>query len=123
MKKKIALLNESRLYLLHLDGAKVWQDQGRLPICDLNMLLSRYIDITTPPTQRLLALMASHAVDEDDKRRLQLLATVKWNHYHLNTIKNRDPSIICYIGFYFIYSLVHPRVVIQRKTIDFFQYE
>ena len=75
--KKIALLNESRLYLLHLDGAKVWQDQGRLPICDLNMLLSRYIDITTPPTQRLLALMASHAVDEDDKRRLQLLATVK----------------------------------------------
>ena len=58
------------------DGSKVWKNQERLPVADLKTLLSKYIDITTPPTPTLLALMAAHAIDENDQRRLQLLATV-----------------------------------------------
>lgn len=58
------------------DGTKVWQNQERLPQCDLRTLLSNYLDITTPASQTLLALLAAHASSEEDKRHLQLLATV-----------------------------------------------
>jgi len=83
------------------DGSKVWKDQERLPTCDLKMLLSKYFDITTPPTPTLLALMASHALDDDDKRRLQLLATdaqeyEDWKHWgfpHLLETLEEFPSV------------------------------
>ena len=58
------------------DGGKTWQNQERLPACNLRTLLSHYLDITTPASQTLLALFAAHASSEEDKRRLQLLATV-----------------------------------------------
>ncbi len=59
-----------------IDGGKTWQNQERLPACSFRTLLSHYLDITTPASQTLLALLAAHASSEEDKRRLQLLATV-----------------------------------------------
>jgi len=59
-----------------IDGGKIWEDQERLPACDLKTLLSRYIDITAPASQAVLALLAAHASAEADKNQLQLLATV-----------------------------------------------
>lgn len=61
---------------LAIDGGKTWQNQERLPACSFRTLLSHYLDITTPTSQTLLALLAAHASSEEDKRRLQLLATV-----------------------------------------------
>jgi len=54
----------------------VWENEERLPACDLKTLLSRYIDIAAPASQAVLALLAAHASNEDDKKQLQLLATV-----------------------------------------------
>lgn len=59
-----------------VDGGKTWQNQERLPACNLRTLLSHYLDITTTASQTLLALLAAHASSEEDKRCLQLLATV-----------------------------------------------
>jgi len=58
------------------DGNKVWQNQERLPPSDLATLFSHFLDITTPASQTLLALLAAHAQVEEEKCRLQLLATV-----------------------------------------------
>ena len=65
-----------RVVLSIADGGKIWQNQERLPACNLRTMLSHYLDITTPASQTLLALFAAHASAEEDKRRLQLLATV-----------------------------------------------
>lgn len=65
------------------DGGKIWQNQERLPVCSLRTLLSHYLDITTPASHALLALLAAHASAEEDKRRLQLLATVPTYRYIL----------------------------------------
>ena len=55
----------------------MWQNQERLPNCNLKTLFSNYMDITTPPSQTLLALLGAHAKDDEDKAKLKLLATVK----------------------------------------------
>ncbi|XP_045033891.1 nitric oxide synthase-like protein [Daphnia magna] len=85
----------------HKDGGKTWQNQERLPACNLRTLLSHYLDITTPTSQTLLALLAAHASAEEDKRRLQLLATdareyEDWKHWgfpHLLETLLEFPSV------------------------------
>ena len=65
-----------------IGGGKLWENQERLPACDLKTLLSRYIDIATPASQAVLALLAAHASTEDDKKQLQLLANVLLNLFY-----------------------------------------
>lgn len=67
--------------MIVLDGSKVWQNQERLPPSDLVTLFSHYLDVTTPVSQTLLALLAAHAQEEEEKCRLQLLATVLIHNY------------------------------------------
>jgi nitric-oxide synthase len=55
---------------------KTWTPHERLPTCSLKTLLSRFLDITTPPTPNLLQHFASIATDQEDQRKLELLATV-----------------------------------------------
>lgn len=55
---------------------KAWKAHERLPSCSLRELFSRFLDITTPPSPNLLQHFASIATDEEDQRRLTLLATV-----------------------------------------------
>lgn len=59
-----------------LGVVKSWTPHERLPVCTVRELFSRFLDITTPPTPNLLQHFASIATDEDDQRRLTLLATV-----------------------------------------------
>ena len=58
----------------------MWKNQERLPACDLKTLLSHYIDITAPASQTVLAVLAAHALNEDDKMQLNLLSTVLFYH-------------------------------------------
>ncbi|XP_044272117.1 nitric oxide synthase isoform X2 [Tribolium madens] len=65
---------------------KTWTPHERLPTCSLRTLLSRFLDITTPPTPNLLQHFASIATDQEDQRKLELLATDSaayedWRHW------------------------------------------
>jgi nitric-oxide synthase len=48
----------------------------RIPPCSFDNLLARFIDLTSPPSQTTLRLMASSAIDQKDKMRLEILAEV-----------------------------------------------
>ncbi|KAI8502299.1 Nitric oxide synthase, brain [Branchiostoma belcheri] len=53
---------------------KTWMPFERLPPCSLRTALSRYLDITTPPSPQLLGSLAMHTNDTAEKAGLQELA-------------------------------------------------
>ena len=55
---------------------QTWEPHERLAATSLRELLTRYLDITTPPTPNLLHLLAEYAHDNDHRTRLDQLATV-----------------------------------------------
>lgn len=69
---------------------KSWEPHERLPVCSLRTLLTRFLDITTPPTRQLLTLLATFCENKDDEERLNVLANVrklpKRNAWHLISI-------------------------------------
>lgn len=79
---------------------KSWEPHERLPICSLRTLLSRYLDITTPPSRQLLTLMASYCEDKADEERLLMLANESsvyedwryWRLPHLLEVLEEFPS-------------------------------
>ncbi|CAH1374762.1 unnamed protein product [Tenebrio molitor] len=83
---------------------KTWTPHERLPTCSLKTLLSRFLDITTPPTPNLLQHFASIATDQDDQRKLELLATDSaayedWRHWrypNLLEVLEEFPSVTPY---------------------------
>lgn len=56
---------------------KSWEPHEKLPVCSLRTLLTRFLDITTPPTRQLLTLLATFCEDKADEERLNMLANVK----------------------------------------------
>ncbi|XP_069669172.1 nitric oxide synthase, salivary gland isoform X2 [Periplaneta americana] len=80
---------------------KTWEPHERLPPCSLRTLFSRFLDITTPPTPNLLQHFASLATDQEDQRRLTLLASESaayedWRHWripHLLEVLEEFPSV------------------------------
>lgn len=56
-----------------LGRLKVWTSVTRLPTCSVRMALSRYLDITTPPSPDLLRLLATRASEPKDRERLLVL--------------------------------------------------
>ncbi|XP_046328083.2 nitric oxide synthase, brain-like [Haliotis rufescens] len=55
--------------------AKKWVTWDKLPACSLRTAFTRYLDVTTPPTQDFLKVLSSLAVRNQDKDRLDLLTT------------------------------------------------
>ncbi|KAL1140194.1 hypothetical protein AAG570_000126, partial [Ranatra chinensis] len=78
-----------------------WVPHERLPKCSLRTLLTRFLDITTPPTPNLLELFASCASDPKDKEQLMKLATDSgayedWRHWrfpNLLEVLEEFPSV------------------------------
>lgn len=68
---------------------KNWVPHEKLPRCSLRTLLTRFLDITTPPTPNMLQFFASCAIDPLDKKNLTTLATVSgfivyfYNNIHI----------------------------------------
>ncbi|KAJ8960069.1 hypothetical protein NQ318_009511 [Aromia moschata] len=62
---------------------KSWKPHERLPSCSIRELLTRFLDITTPPAPNLLQHLASIATNEIDQKKLNVLAT---NHYFSSRI-------------------------------------
>lgn len=80
---------------------KTWTPHERLPVCSLRELFSRFLDVTTPPSPNLLQYFSSIATDEEDQRKLNLLATDSaayedWRHWrfpHLLEVLEEFPSV------------------------------
>uniref|UniRef100_A0A8D8YWA0 Nitric oxide synthase n=2 Tax=Cacopsylla melanoneura TaxID=428564 RepID=A0A8D8YWA0_9HEMI len=80
---------------------KAWKPHERLPRASLRTLLSRYLDITTPPPPALLQFFATYATAPEDQEILTLLATDSaayedWRHWrfpHLLEVLEQFPSI------------------------------
>ncbi|XP_067136813.1 nitric oxide synthase, inducible-like [Centruroides vittatus] len=52
-----------------------WSKASRLPPCSLRTAMTKFLDLTTPPTANLLLLMSSLATEKWDVYRLKKLAT------------------------------------------------
>ena len=68
--------NASVVQLQVQGGNQNWNNYKRIPPCTFDTLLSRLIDIASPPSQATLQLMASYATDLKEKERLDYLAKV-----------------------------------------------
>lgn len=53
-----------------------WQKDERIPACTLVQALTYFLDVTTPPSQSLLRKLSTVAVQEEDRKRLEALASV-----------------------------------------------
>lgn len=79
---------------------KNWEKHERIPSCSLRTLLSRFLDITTPPSRKLLTLLASFCDDKVDVEKLNILANESsayedWRHWrlpHLLEVLDEFPS-------------------------------
>ncbi|KAK3859197.1 hypothetical protein Pcinc_034666, partial [Petrolisthes cinctipes] len=80
---------------------QTWEPHERLPTASVRELLTRYLDITTPPTSNFLHLLAEYAHDNDHRTRLEQLATdpheyEEWKHLkypHLKEVLEEFPSV------------------------------
>ena len=72
------------------DEEEKWVLNQKLSFASLREALTRYLDITTPPTQQILSLYAMNATNNDDRTRLQLLATdsSKYEQWKARTYPN-----------------------------------
>lgn len=58
-----------------------WVAHDRLPPISLRVALTRYLDITTPPTQHFLSLLVQYCVDDIDKKNMELLVIVSFGFW------------------------------------------
>ncbi|KAK7071226.1 Nitric oxide synthase, brain, partial [Halocaridina rubra] len=83
-----------------------WKPHPRLPVASIRTLLSRYLDITSPPSQALLQLMADAASENNQAGRLQYLAKneseyrqwKQWNRPNLLEVLKEFPSVRMDVG-------------------------
>jgi nitric-oxide synthase, brain len=61
-----------------LSNGKVWENHGKLPAASVRTLLTRFLDIATPPSRTLLGFLANYCTDETEKDRLLMLANVRF---------------------------------------------
>ncbi|KAH8244204.1 hypothetical protein KR026_002328 [Drosophila bipectinata] len=79
---------------------KCWEPHDKIPPDTLRILLSRFFDLTTPPSRQLLTLLSGFCDDVADKERLELLvndssAYEDWRHWrlpHLLDVLEEFPS-------------------------------
>ncbi|XP_031351762.1 nitric oxide synthase-like [Photinus pyralis] len=80
---------------------KSWVPYKKLPNCSLRQLLSRFLDITTPPSSFLLQYFASIATAKMDQEKLAVLTTdpasyeswKNWRFPHLLEVLEEFPSV------------------------------
>lgn len=64
---------------------KRWEPHEKLPSLSVRTLLSRFLDITTPPSRQLLSILSPFCEDKADEDRISLLANdpsayEEWRH-------------------------------------------
>ncbi|XP_026468232.1 nitric oxide synthase, salivary gland-like [Ctenocephalides felis] len=84
----------------HNGVVRSWSGHERLPRCSLRMLLTRFLDLTTPPSPAILQYLSSCCTEEIDKDKLESLASDSaayedWRHLkypHLLEVLEQFPS-------------------------------
>lgn len=74
--KKLAIMDYSPIDSYIVGVSKSWEPHEKLPACSMRVLLTRFLDITTPPSRQLLTLLANFCGRKDDANRMQFLANV-----------------------------------------------
>lgn len=62
--------------IIFLGVEYIWMAHEKLPSCSLRTLLTRYLDITTPPSPNVLRFFATLATDQAHKDKLNTLSSV-----------------------------------------------
>ncbi|CAC5400378.1 NOS1 [Mytilus coruscus] len=81
---------ENRLSLVE-GNHDSWNDWGRYPPCTLKDMLTRYLDISTPPSQELLNILSSQAIKTEEKFQIKRLVNNtrmydEWKNYGMPTL-------------------------------------
>lgn len=64
-------------YLNFVSGTqKSWKQFEKIPTATMKTMFSRFLDITTPPSQELLKQLVSQATRDNDKIKIENLANV-----------------------------------------------
>ena len=59
-----------------------WAQSNKIPFATtLRQMITSYLDITSPPSPKLLAVFSEEAKNEDEKKELELLSTVSRHLY------------------------------------------
>ncbi|XP_042218772.1 nitric oxide synthase-like protein isoform X3 [Homarus americanus] len=85
---------------------QTWEPHERLPTATVRELVTRYLDITTPPTPNFLHVLAEYACDNDQRTRLEQLATdpheyEDWKQLrypHMKEVLEEFPSVVVDAG-------------------------
>lgn len=69
-----------RLQILHevdTDGEVIqtWQNHKKIPASSIRTLLSRFLNITTPPSRQFLSFLAAYCNNNEEKIRMEQLST------------------------------------------------
>lgn len=70
----------------HNGVVRSWSGHERLPRCSLRLLLTRFLDLTTPPSPAILQYLSSCCTDDVDKDKLQSLASVSIRNIIFNLV-------------------------------------
>lgn len=78
----------SRVFILCEGITRTWESHEKIPTCSVRTLLSRFMDITSPPSRQFLTFLSQYCEDNDDKLRMEILATESaayedWRHNKL----------------------------------------
>nr|QJF53971.1 Nitric oxide synthase [Sinohyriopsis cumingii] len=57
-----------------LGNVRTWERFPRFPVCTLRTALCRYLDITTPPSQSFLKILATQATNASERKAMENLA-------------------------------------------------
>jgi nitric-oxide synthase, brain len=80
--------------------SRTWDSHEKIPTCSLRTLLTRFMDITSSPSRQFLTFLSGCCEDDDDKERMEILATESdayedWRHNkmpHLLAVFDEFPS-------------------------------
>lgn len=84
------------MHTFRIGISKSWEPHERLPSCSMRTLLSRFLDITTPPSRQILTLLSSFCESKDDETRLRTLANVT----NYKFLKKQNNFLNTYYKFY-----------------------
>lgn len=88
------------LFLSFKGITRTWVSHEKIPTCSLRTLLTRFLDITSPPSRQFLTFLSGYCEDIEEKQRMEILATESaayedWRHNklpHLLEVFDEFPS-------------------------------
>jgi nitric-oxide synthase, brain len=79
---------------------RTWENHEKIPACSIRTLLTRFMDITSPPSRQFLTFLSGYCEDKDERSCMEMLSTESeayedWKHDklpHILEVFNEFPS-------------------------------